>query len=141
MDPIGNDLPVDKNGIDRDLDAIDLQPDILSQILQNSLPAETLDQGSSFTDPDPDSIPDLDEGNDLASHYLRQQEDNLFPTHVRQVSPALDSARIRHPPAAWGRVAGNGDVGVKDEIFDSDSDPNLSRLAKLYEALLTANRI
>ena len=143
LDAVGNYLlaPNANGNSDRDLDAVDLQPETFGQSLRNSLPAGMLDQ----TEPDvfagePEFIAEPDEGNEPSSYYLRQaqQEDNISPSRGRQVSPSLDSARIRFPPSTWGRMAGNGDDAGRDDPLENDSD--LTRLAKLYEALLKANR-
>lgn len=129
---------------------MDSQSDLLSQVLRNSLPADLFDQaGSAFSEPevDPEFISEGGEGNELPNAYnvynLRQQpppqqEDMISPTHGQQVS--FDSARIHHPSSIWGRMDGDGDDVVRDDLPEKESDLNVNRLARLYEALLNANR-
>lgn len=142
LDPLGNYLLASEGrNNERDVDALDTQPDLMGQALRNSLPADLFDQtGYGYPEPevDPEFISERGEGNELPNAYnvykQRQQQDIIFPTHGKQVSP--DPARIRLTSPIWGRMDDDEEDVMRDDPPENDSDSYAKRLAALYEVLL-----
>lgn len=121
---------------EQDMDSIDLQSDVLSQALHDSLPVELFEEADpSFTEPEatPDAIFDVDEGNELSDYYTRHQEPSLGSMRGKQVP-----TRIRLP--TWGHADNSDGDDSPVEGPAGDSDVRLARLIRLYEQLLHSSR-
>ena len=126
VDPMASiSLAPDARSNERDLDAVDVQSDALSQVLRNPLPADLFDQvDPAFSEAEmgPETPADQEESNDPHTDLLRRMEAKQAP---------VDFAHLRLPPSVWGRV---------DADADRDDDRDLSRLTSIYDALLNQDR-
>lgn len=135
LDPLPRDTTEDRTASrEHETDPIDLQSEVLSQVLRNSLPAELFEQSEpSFAEQEtPGAAFDPDEGNELADYYTRHQDSSAGS--LRQVP-----ARFRLPTSIWGRVDGGDEEETRT---DPESSPELTldRLVRMYEALLRSSR-
>lgn len=127
------------------MDAVDLQPDNLSPVVRNSIPEDFFDQVDPVV-PErgqnqefiPDDTPS--EGDELSALFHRQlpADESIFRSPLSATRDP--DARIHLPTSIWGREYPNRIDEERDDAPESDSDLNLKRLAKLYEAILNANR-
>ena len=126
---------------ERDLDAVDVQPD-WSQVLRRPLPSDLMDRADFSMTGIEEELPSgggVDEGNELLAEYGRQLKMNALPSErgARQAYLTSDVPSRMYAPAWASRTR---DGTAEPDVRDPDSDPSVARLAKLYEALLNVER-
>lgn len=143
LDPLGNYLlSGNSRNNERDMDAVDLQPDIPSQGLRSSIPDELFDQvdpviseRGSNREYTPEETAERDELSALLQRQLPPEE-NMYQNPLSGVRDP--TARI-HLPSSW-RLDRSRIDEERDEEPEIESDLNFKRLARLYEAIVNTNR-